>query len=373
MSTDLAEVAYNAWAGEMTLAAERAADADPESEVEFPASWHELDDLESAVWIAVEAEYQRMVSEAPKSHPPPATYTLANPLPGPRKANGESLPRGKWPKTSSTFEVRVARAADCLAAEQYDEAEREYRIVNECMKPLNGRWSWSNWTELDSADITALRRLVFTSGERLDGRLYEVYRAEMHERFAVELAATLHRDDVAAFRVLEERGQRREQVLAALTKAAELPAGAGDLAAEAPEGNAERTRWEGDAEWPEMPAWPDVLLRGLPSRYLWLNISLALASSSETGERVRLFSPGLPRELVAQSVGMRGKDLIAMRRGKVPEDKMLSLVASLSGVPRDDLLRTNVDDYERLFLTGQRWLGNRQRERATRPSATALG
>jgi len=360
VSLDLAEVAYTAWADQMSAAARRlAAEIGPEFDPVFPGAWSDLDDDECATWVRVEAEFLRLVDEVP-SAPQPVLYTLATPLPGPRLVSGREL-KGKFPVTASTFDLRPGTAADCLAAEKHDAAEREYRIVCACMKPTNGRWSWKNLMDADAEDLFGLRRAVLTAGARLDGRLYEVYRASELERFAIELVSKLHPDDIPSFLNLEMVAPR-ESVLVALRSAAESR-GDADL---------DRERWEGVAEWPDMAPWSDVLLRGAPNRYVWLRVAQALASASDDGHRLRLFSPGLPRELVARPK-MIGGDVVEMLKGDVEEDKMLRLVASRCGVPRADLLRANIDDYERIFLFGELLLGNWERERATKLSGVKPG
>jgi hypothetical protein len=359
VTLDLAEVAYTAWADQMVAATKRLRDElGPDVEFSLPGAWAELDEVESQTWIAVEAEFQRAVDETPVGAPP-VSFTLSSPVPGPAGRDGTPL-KGKFPKTASTFDIRAATAADCLAAEKQEKAERDYRIACACMKPKDGgRWSWHELMKVDAADLEELRRLALTHGPRLDARLYEAYRAAELERFAVELVDKLHPADLPEFVALEEREGRRERVLAALATARESDEGA------------DRERWEGEPCWPDMPGWNDVFLQGAPNRYIWMRIAEALASAGE-GVRLRLFSPGLPRELVARSK-MIARDTVEMLKGEVPEDGMLRLVASRCDVPREDLLRATIDDYERIFLFGARLQGNWEREMATKSSASKRG
>ncbi len=365
---DLAEVAYTAHEEEMHAASLRLAaalEADGESHpVGDIQTWDELDELETEIWVEVEAEFGRLVDAEPAPLEV-VRYELQSPLEGPKKVNGEALPRGKWPKPAQVFDVRTPTAADCLSAEACDDHDaREFRIIFECMKPRdNGRWAWRHFEELDEEDLLEIRRLVLGGRERLEGRLYEAYRAVSEKLWAVDTAAELHPDDVEAFRALEqERDEPRPEVLTAINSAA------------AAEDHEQRARVEGPAKWLAAPSWEQVMVTGDPNRYVWTTIAYAMATATNDGaERLAMFGPDVPPELTPRG-GMRAKELIAMRRGDTYEEKMVQLVASLCGVSVAALKRARVDDYERLFMAGRSWLGNRRGEkRAAKKRATAAG
>lgn len=357
---DLAEVAFTAWAEEMAAATNSIQQRLDDDFVPFDlVTWAELDDDESEPWIDVEQEFRRLRDAEPVEREP-VEYELQVELPGLRKKTGAPL-TGRVPKPPRKFKVRSAVAGDCLAAEEFDNSDRECRIIYACMQPVAGTgslWDWRHFGDLDVDDLMELRRLVFT-GPRLDGQLYEAWRRAALRQYALEAVKSLHPDDVPAFLELERNGDARQVVLAALDKQMSSPAD--NLA-----------RWTGPVEWPDVPSWETVYLTGSPNRYIWMKVAFALASAAESGERLLLFSTGLPREVVPVE-RMRAKDIIAMNAQGTAEAKMLALVASLSGTPMATLKDAAVDDYERLYLTGMAWLGNRQRERVTKRRGSPRG
>lgn len=389
MGVDLAEVAYTAWAEEHHAARRRAAAGGAEVVFDDLPTWAEAED--APVWVAVEAEFVRQV-QAGQSMPAPVEYTLEMPLPEMRRSNGEALPPGKYPVSARTFEVRRPTATDCLAAEQKDGAERDFRVIYSCLKPKMGRtgmWTWSLFEQIEEGDLGKLEELVLDGRERLEGHLYEAWRAAAEELWAVEAVSRMElRAEVVAHVELEQgRHAPRhvvlkalEERLVALTDSSADEAKAGDAEAgdaEAKEGvggvEDETQEFEGEAGWLEAPTWTDVVLAGAPDRYVWMQVAFALCTATEDGhDELRLFTPGLPAKLRPRG-HMNARDHMAIRRGKTGEEQALNLVASLCGVEAETLRRARIDDYERIFMAGLRWRGNLQRERAARMNGGPSG
>ncbi|GEM_PF-3747745 len=364
MDVDYAQIAYESWAGGI---------ADDDEPLE---AWDAIKEESTRPWVAVGLLYEELCSSDPDKGPESYPFELAYPVLGPVLNDGTLASSRGLPTPASSFTIRRPLAADAFALEQYDEEEREFRLVAACMTKTEtrSRFNFQLFGKFDFEDVLEIRRHVLCGWESLEGALYGAWRESALLVEALILVQDLHPEDAECFLRMETMGpEPRDEVVSALRSRSEL----GDVGEE---------RWEGKIAWPgaaDIPDWETLRLQGSPLRWIWHSVALSLATSGEV-DSIQLFSPGVTRRLTPLA-RLRVKDVVALRRGDSEEEKMINLAATLCGVEVADLHRLVLDDYERLVRTAQEWLGKRQREKtrsrtplrgskgSTKPSASSAG